>query len=215
MPESSDGLQWHRLNTPQTRFEPTKSQSRVEPPPGLAQTSLLKPTFGSIRLCSQKKFLFEKNECCETVHMDSGWLRVARGGSGADAPPLAARPTVCRVVVRTRFDWVRSITSHCRNFFVIFQIGDSFFHLYHIFSLILFIIFLSSPFCSAVFLILVFFSFFLIPNFLTFIEIFSSIFFYIFWNFWSHSYFLCPSHALPMRFISILSLFFPNFQFEP
>jgi len=36
--------------------------------------------------------LLEKNDCCETVRMDSGWLRVARGGSGADAPPLAARP---------------------------------------------------------------------------------------------------------------------------
>jgi len=29
-----------------------------------------------------------------TVHMVSGWLRVARGGSGAKAPPLAARPKV-------------------------------------------------------------------------------------------------------------------------
>jgi len=27
-----------------------------------------------------------------TVRMDSGWLRVARGGSRAKAPPLAARP---------------------------------------------------------------------------------------------------------------------------
>jgi len=27
-----------------------------------------------------------------TVRMDSGWLRVARGDCGADAPPLAARP---------------------------------------------------------------------------------------------------------------------------
>jgi len=27
-----------------------------------------------------------------TVRMDSGWMRVARGGSGTKAPPLAARP---------------------------------------------------------------------------------------------------------------------------
>ena len=28
-----------------------------------------------------------------TVRLDSGWLRVARGGSGAKAPPLAERPS--------------------------------------------------------------------------------------------------------------------------
>ena len=32
----------------------------------------------------------------KTVRMKSGWLRVARGGSGAKAPPLAARPLFLR-----------------------------------------------------------------------------------------------------------------------
>ena len=40
-----------------------------------------------------KKVVFgEKIVFWKTVPMGSGWLRVARGGCGAEAPPLAARP---------------------------------------------------------------------------------------------------------------------------
>jgi len=34
----------------------------------------------------------KKNVFWRTFRMDSGWMRVTRGGSGAEAPPLAARP---------------------------------------------------------------------------------------------------------------------------
>jgi len=68
--ESSHVPHWHRLSTPQTRFEPIK--------PGWATPST--PSRLNSRLNST--FLAKKWRC-ETVRMDSGWLRVARGGSGA------------------------------------------------------------------------------------------------------------------------------------
>jgi len=57
----------------------------VEPAQVVFVFSLVSPHFSLL-------LLWLNPEKTTTIRMHSGWLRVARGGFGAKAPPLAARP---------------------------------------------------------------------------------------------------------------------------